>query len=63
MPNVFKIAGVAPFNDWGGGVVEPAVWIFGGDLNLGENTIHNEITHTSHTEVANASFRRLTREV
>ena len=43
LPNVFKLAGLVPFNDWGGGVAEPAVWILGGDLNLGENTIINEM--------------------
>ena len=43
LPNVFKLAGLVPFNDWGGGAVEPAAWILGGDLNLGENTIHNEM--------------------
>ena len=43
LPNVFKLAGLVPFNDWGGGAVEPVVWILGGDLNLGENTIHNEV--------------------
>ena len=63
LPNVFKLAGLVPFNGWGGGAVEPADWILGGDLNLGENTIHNELKHTSHTQVTNAWFRRLTREV
>ena len=43
LPNVFGLAGLVPFNDWGGGAVEPAAWILGGDLNLGENTIHNEV--------------------
>ena len=42
LPNVFKLAGLVPFNDWGGGVVEPTAWILGGDLNLGENTVLNE---------------------
>ena len=40
---MFKLAGLKPFNDWGGGAVEPAAWILGGDLNLGENTIRNEM--------------------
>ena len=34
LPNMFKLAGLVPFNDWGGGAVEPAAWTSGGDLNL-----------------------------
>ena len=40
---MFKLAGLKPLMDWGGGVVEPVAWILGGDLNLGENTIRNEL--------------------
>ena len=43
LPNVFKLAGLVPFDDWGGGAVEPAAWILGADLNLTENTINNEM--------------------
>ena len=43
LPNLFKLAGLVPFDDWGGGAVEPVAWILGGDLNLGENAIHNEM--------------------
>ena len=43
LPNLFRLAGLVPFEDWSGGAAEPAAWILGGDLNLGENTIHNEM--------------------
>ena len=43
LPNVFKRAGLVPFRAWRGGAAEPVAWILGGDLNLGENTIHNEM--------------------
>ena len=43
LPNIFRLAGLVPFEDWGDGAVEPVAWILGGDLNLGENTIHNEM--------------------
>ena len=43
LPTMFRLAGLVPFNDWGGGAVEPAAWILGGDLNLSENTVHNEM--------------------
>ena len=63
MPNVLELAGLVPFDDWRGGAAEPVAWILGGDLNLGENFIHNEMKNTSHPRVTNAWFRRLTREV
>ena len=37
LPNVFRLAGLVPFDDWGGGAAEPAAWILDGDLTLGEN--------------------------
>ena len=40
LPNVFRLAGLVPLDDWGGGAAEPAAWILGGDLNLGENAVH-----------------------
>ena len=43
LPNVFRLAGMVLFDDWTGGAAEPAAWILGGDLNLGESTIHNEM--------------------
>ena len=63
LPNLFKLAGLMPFDNWRGGAAELAPWILGGDLNLGENTIHNEMKNTSHTVVANAWFRCWRREV
>ena len=50
LPNMFKLVGLKPFNDWGGGAVELAAWISGGDLNLGENTIRNEMKNTPATQ-------------
>ena len=47
LPNMFRLAGLVHFNDLGGGAVEPAAWILGGDLNLGENTVHNEMKKTA----------------
>ena len=43
LPNVFRLAGLVSFDGWSGGAAESAAWILGGDLNLGENTIHNEM--------------------
>ena len=43
LPTIFRLAGLAPFEDWSGGASEPAAWILGGDLNLGVNAIRNEI--------------------
>ena len=63
MPNLVRLAGFVCLEDWGGGAEEPIAWILGGDLNLDENAIHNQMKHTSHTKVANAWCRRLTREV
>ena len=54
LPDVFKIAGLVSFNDWGNDAVRPTAWILGGDLSLGENTIRNEMKNTSHTKVTNA---------
>ena len=48
LPNVFRLAGLVPFDEWGGGAAEPAAWILDGDLKLGENTINNEMKNTSH---------------
>ena len=50
LPNVFRLAGLVPFDDWGGGAVEPVAWILGGCLNLGEHTIRNEMKNTSHMQ-------------
>ena len=63
LPKISEHAGLVHFDDWGDGAVKPVAWILGGNLNLGENTIHNEMNNTSHTKVTNAWFRRLTREV
>ena len=63
LPNLFKLAGLIPFANWRGGAAELVPWILGGDLNPGENTIHNEMKNTSHTVVANAWFRCWGREV
>ena len=43
LPRLFELAGLVPFDEWGGGAAEPAAWILGGDLNLGEGTISNEM--------------------
>ena len=37
LPNVFRLAALVHFNEWGGGALEPAAWIVGGDLKLCEN--------------------------
>ena len=48
-PNIFKRAGLVPFNAWGDGVEEPVACIIGGDFNLNENTINNEMKqHQPH---------------
>ena len=54
LPNLFRFAGLVPFDEWGSGAAEPAAWILGGDLSLGENTIRNEMNNNSHTKVTNA---------
>ena len=41
LPNLFRHAGLVPFDEWGGGAAEPAAWILGGDLNMGEASISN----------------------
>ena len=43
LPNIFRLAGLVPFDEWRGGAEEPVAWILGGDLNMGENSIHNEM--------------------
>ena len=43
LPNVFRLAGLVPFDDWRDGAAEPVAWILGGDLNLGPNYIANEM--------------------
>ena len=53
LPNLFSLAGLVPFKSWDVGAAEPAAWVLGGDLNLGENTINNEMKHTSPTQVTN----------
>ena len=63
LPRLFELAGLVPFDEWGGGAAEPVAWILGGNLNLGENTIINEMKNTSLTTVANAWIRCSTQEV
>ena len=63
LPNVFRLAGLVRFKDWGGGAEEPIAWILGGDLNLDENAIHNRMKTPAWQKVSNAWFRRLTLEV
>ena len=44
LPNVFGLAGFVPFDEWSDDFrAEPLAVILGGDLNLGENSIHNEV--------------------
>ena len=43
LPKRFKLAGLMPFDNWRGGAAELVPWILSGDLNVGENTIHNEM--------------------
>ena len=43
LPNVFELAGLLPFDDWRGGAAEPVAWILGGDLNVSENLIANQM--------------------
>ena len=43
LPNLFRLAGLVPFEQWGGGAAKPAAWILGGDLNMGEAVISNEV--------------------
>ena len=62
MPNLFRLAGLVPFDDWGGGAAEPAARILDGDLKMGETPVHNEMENR-HTKVANTCLRRFTREV
>ena len=50
LPNVSRLAGLVPFDDWGGGAAEPAAWILGGDLNMGELSLSNEMKNTSHIQ-------------
>ena len=43
LPNLFWLVGLVPFDKWGGGAAEPAAWILGGDLNMGEASISNDM--------------------
>ena len=53
LPNVFRLAGLVDFDDWGGGAAEPAAWILGDD----------EMKNTSHHKVTDTWLRRFIREV
>ena len=41
LPNVFKHAGLVPFDHWSNDGAESLAWILGGNLNLGQLTIVN----------------------
>ena len=43
LPNVFNLAGLVPFPVWSSGASKPTAWILGGNLNLGDNTLRNEV--------------------
>jgi len=48
LPNVFHHAGLVPFDNWVDGSAERTPWILGGDLNIGQIIINDEMKNTSH---------------
>jgi len=48
LPNVFRHAGLVPFDNWVDGSAERTPWILGGDLNIGQTVINDEMKNTSH---------------